>query len=155
MESLFWVTHCSPHAEHNSFDDKPWILKLVDFTKKVLAQDRVRLIGICFGHQIIGRALGVKVDRSTTGWEVSVLPFTLTEKGKELFKKDTIVSSPPCGGVAGKGDDCRTGEGYARVAGLARCKMYARPSLRVAAAHVCGVETGPPLQPLAEKPRYS
>ncbi|KAH7043224.1 class I glutamine amidotransferase-like protein [Macrophomina phaseolina] len=77
-------------SKHNSFDDKPWILKLVDFTKKVLAQDRVRLIGICFGHQIIGRALGVKVARSDAGWETSVLPFTLTEKGKELFKKDTI-----------------------------------------------------------------
>ncbi|KAL0256348.1 hypothetical protein SLS55_008742 [Diplodia seriata] len=77
-------------SKHNSFDDKPWILKLVDFTKKVLAQGRVRLIGVCFGHQIIGRALGVKVDRSTAGWEVSVLPFALTEKGKELFKKDTI-----------------------------------------------------------------
>lgn len=92
---LLLVTHCSLHAEHNSFDDKPWILKLVDFTKKVLAQDRVRLIGICFGHQIIGRALGVKVARSDAGWETSVLPFTLTEKGKELFKKDTIVSDHP------------------------------------------------------------
>ncbi|KAF2188203.1 class I glutamine amidotransferase-like protein [Zopfia rhizophila CBS 207.26] len=77
-------------SRHNSFDDTPWILKLVEFTKKLLQQDRVRIIGVCFGHQILGRAAGVKVGRSEGGWEVSVLPVELTEKGKELFKQDTI-----------------------------------------------------------------
>jgi GMP synthase-like glutamine amidotransferase len=77
---------------HNSFDDEIWILKLVEFTKKVLAQDRVRLIGVCFGHQIIGRALGEKVGRSAAGWEVSVTPMELTAKGKELFGVQELVS---------------------------------------------------------------
>ncbi|KAF2083702.1 class I glutamine amidotransferase-like protein [Saccharata proteae CBS 121410] len=77
-------------SKHNSFDDKPWILKLVEFTKQVLAQRRARVIGICFGHQIIGRALGVKVDRSDEGWETSVLPMQLTEKGRQLFGQESI-----------------------------------------------------------------
>ncbi|KAI7196624.1 class I glutamine amidotransferase-like protein [Hortaea werneckii] len=72
-------------SKFNSFDNDPWILKLVEFTKKVLAQNRVRLIGVCFGHQIIGRALDVKVGRSNDGWEVAVVPVDLTEKGKQLF----------------------------------------------------------------------
>lgn len=66
-------------------------MKLVDFTKKVLQQDRVRLIGVCFGHQIIGRAMDVKVDRSDKGWEVSVVPVVLTEKGKALFGIEHMV----------------------------------------------------------------
>ncbi|KAF2121395.1 nucleoside phosphatase family-domain-containing protein [Lophiotrema nucula] len=78
-------------SRFNSFDSDPWILKLVDFTKKLLEQDRVRIIGVCFGHQIIGRAAGVEVGRSEGGWEVSVLPVELTEKGKELFKQDTLA----------------------------------------------------------------
>jgi GMP synthase-like glutamine amidotransferase len=78
-------------AEHNSFDNDPWILKLVNFVREVLEQNRVRLIGVCFGHQIIGRALGAKVGRSDDGWEISVLPVQLTEKGKELFKQDSLV----------------------------------------------------------------
>ncbi|KAF2873327.1 class I glutamine amidotransferase-like protein [Massariosphaeria phaeospora] len=77
-------------SRHDSFDDSPWILKLVEFTKKVLEQDRVRIIGVCFGHQIIGRAAGVKVGRSDGGWEISVLPVELTKKGKELFKQDKL-----------------------------------------------------------------
>jgi GMP synthase-like glutamine amidotransferase len=57
----------------------------VEFVQKVLAQDRVRIIGICFGHQILGRALGAKVGKSDEGLEVSVSNVDLTEKGKELF----------------------------------------------------------------------
>lgn len=51
------------------------------------------MVGVCFGHQIIGRAAGVKVGRSDGGWEVSVLPVELTAKGKEIFKQDTLVRS--------------------------------------------------------------
>ncbi|KAI9667722.1 MAG: hypothetical protein M1821_000539 [Bathelium mastoideum] len=73
----------------NAFDNPPWNVKLIEFTRKVLEeQDRVRVIGVCYGHQIMGRALGMKVDRSYAGWEISVMPMELTEKGKELFKID-------------------------------------------------------------------
>lgn len=64
----------------------------MEFTKQVLEQTRVRLIGVCFGHQIIGRALEQKVGRSERGWEVSVTPMELTAKGKELFGVQELVS---------------------------------------------------------------
>lgn len=68
-------------------------MRLVDFVKEVLAESRVRVIGVCYGHQIAGRALGAKVATSEGGaWEVSVCQVNLTGKGKELFGgKDTIV----------------------------------------------------------------
>jgi GMP synthase-like glutamine amidotransferase len=78
-------------SRHTSFDDDPWILKLVDFVKEILAQDRVRIIGVCFGHQVVGRAMGMKVGRSDKGWEVSVTDVDLTEKGKEIFGKKDLV----------------------------------------------------------------
>ena len=79
-------------SRHNSFDDSPWILKLVDFTKKALAQERVRIIGVCFGHQIVGRAMGAKLGRNPDGWEAAVYDMSLTAKGKEVFEKDMLVS---------------------------------------------------------------
>lgn len=80
--------------EHNSFEDVPWITRLVEFTQQVLAQDRVRIVGVCFGHQIVGRALGVKVGRSDQGWEVAVWDIDLTEEGKEVFGLEKLVRVP-------------------------------------------------------------
>ncbi len=80
-------------SRHNSYDNDPWILKLVDFTRVVLDQRRVRAIGVCFGHQIIGRALGVKVNKSDKGWEASVTALDLTKRGQEIFGTTALVSS--------------------------------------------------------------
>jgi GMP synthase-like glutamine amidotransferase len=80
---------------YNSFDDSPWIKTLVEYTAKVLAQDRVRIIGVCFGHQIVGRAMGVKVGRNPDGWESAVHDVQLTAKGKEIFQKDSLVRFCP------------------------------------------------------------
>ncbi|ERF68940.1 hypothetical protein EPUS_08174 [Endocarpon pusillum Z07020] len=77
-------------SRYNSFEDAPWIKKLVDFTAEILKQDRIRLIGVCFGHQIIGRAMGVKVGRNEAGWEAAVDDFDLSERGKQLFGKEKL-----------------------------------------------------------------
>lgn len=71
-----------------------WIVKLVDFTKRMLQnQSRVRIMAVCFGHQIVGRAYGVMPERNDSGWEVSVTPVALTERGKQVFGQDSLVCS--------------------------------------------------------------
>ncbi|KAL9091179.1 MAG: hypothetical protein Q9159_001596 [Coniocarpon cinnabarinum] len=78
-------------SKHNSFDNDEWILKLVTFTEQLLKQNRVRVIGVCYGHQIVGRALQAPVGRSDKGWETSVALVKLTEKGQDLFGKDIMM----------------------------------------------------------------
>lgn len=85
-----WLIVCTGH---DSFADAPWILKLVEYTKRCVEEKRIRLIGVCFGHQIIARAMGVKVGRNPDGWEAAVNEVQLSEKGKELFGLDTLVRS--------------------------------------------------------------
>ncbi|KAK4096535.1 class I glutamine amidotransferase-like protein [Parathielavia hyrcaniae] len=72
-------------SKYNAFDDDEWITTLVEFVRKALLHDRVKIVGICFGHQIVARALGALVSRSDHGWEVSVTETRLTEKGRKLF----------------------------------------------------------------------
>lgn len=69
----------------------------------MLAQGQTRVIGVCYGHQIVGRALGAKVARSDGGaWEVSVCQVNLTEKGKELFGgKNAIVGKTSLRHISG------------------------------------------------------
>lgn len=77
-------------SKHNSFDNDPWIVKLVDFVKTCF-ENKKRVIGVCFGHQIVGRALGVKVARSDKGWEASVTAIDLTKRGQEIFGRPSIA----------------------------------------------------------------
>ncbi|KAI9893166.1 MAG: hypothetical protein M1814_000714 [Vezdaea aestivalis] len=77
-------------SRKNAFDSDPWIEELVAWTADVLLkQDRVRVIGVCFGHQIVGRALGAKVVRNDK-WELAVCKMSLTSKGKEVFKRNEL-----------------------------------------------------------------
>jgi GMP synthase-like glutamine amidotransferase len=80
-------------SKYNAFDDDDWIITLVEYVRKALLHERVRVVGICFGHQIVARAMGTLVARSDQGWEVSVTETRLTEKGREVFGgRETLVS---------------------------------------------------------------
>ncbi|KAK7416923.1 hypothetical protein QQZ08_011813 [Neonectria magnoliae] len=77
-------------SRHTAFDDDAWILKLVDFTRRAIDSGRVRVVGVCFGHQIVGRAAGARLGKSDRGWEVAVTDVDLTAKGKEIFGLDKM-----------------------------------------------------------------
>lgn len=79
-------------TEHDAWSDAPWILSLTDQIQQALTH-KVPVVGICFGHQILARALGAKVGRGDS-WEISVGNVDLTESGKALFGKDTLVRIP-------------------------------------------------------------
>lgn len=77
--------------EHDAFADDTWILSLTEYVKGLVLSHKKPVVGVCFGHQILARALGARVGRGE-GWEVSVDEITLTEEGKKVFGKDTLVS---------------------------------------------------------------
>ena len=52
---------------HATLQDALWTITLLDIPAKILEQERIRMIGICFGHQIVERAMGVKVGRNDDG----------------------------------------------------------------------------------------
>ena len=78
--------------EYDAYANIPWIHSLVAYTSNALKDPRIKIIGVCFGHQIIGRALGVKVRVNNLGWELGIVSIDLSPTGKALFDKDTLVS---------------------------------------------------------------
>lgn len=48
-------------------DSLPWVAQLLAFIREVHAA-RQPLIGLCFGHQAVARALGGQVARNAAGW---------------------------------------------------------------------------------------
>ncbi|KAK9234633.1 class I glutamine amidotransferase-like protein [Lipomyces kononenkoae] len=74
-----------------AFENDPWILKLVEYVKRVHDSSSARMVGICFGHQIISRALGGIVEENSKGWEVSVTKMQLDNDGAaKLFPEAAV-----------------------------------------------------------------
>lgn len=53
------------------YDDEPWIHRLSEFVVQ-LHETRTRLVGICFGHQMVAHALGGKTQPAEVGWCVGI-----------------------------------------------------------------------------------
>ncbi|KAL9607919.1 MAG: hypothetical protein Q9167_007215 [Letrouitia subvulpina] len=79
----------------SAYDDVDWINKLVKYIKVIIAQDRVKLVGLCFSHQVIGRALGATAAINSLGYELSVCNVVLSPLGARIFGK-TLGMSPVC-----------------------------------------------------------
>ncbi|MCI4662553.1 MAG: gamma-glutamyl-gamma-aminobutyrate hydrolase family protein [Neomegalonema sp.] len=58
-------------SRHGVYDDLPWMSGLKHLIRAAYA-NRVPLVGVCFGHQIIADALGGRVERFSGGWNCGV-----------------------------------------------------------------------------------
>ena len=58
-------------SRHAAYEQLGWIERLAQFIREVEAVHQP-LVGICFGHQLIARALGGTVVKAPQGWGVGV-----------------------------------------------------------------------------------
>ena len=63
-------------SKHSVYEDIPWIHQLNDFVNDINASGK-KYLGLCFGHQMMGQALGGKVKKAEGGWSVGVHEFEL------------------------------------------------------------------------------
>jgi GMP synthase-like glutamine amidotransferase len=68
LQRAAWVVSGS---RFSVYDDEPWIADVLDFVKAAHGA-QVPLVGVCFGHQAVARALGGEVVRAEQGWGVGV-----------------------------------------------------------------------------------
>ena len=58
-------------SKKSVYDDEPWIHRLHDYVVS-LHNAKAKLVGICFGHQMVALALGGNTEASVKGWGVGV-----------------------------------------------------------------------------------
>ncbi len=86
------------------YDDLPWIAPLKDFIRSV--HGRAKLVGLCFGHQVMAEALGGRVEKSHKGWGLGLHRYDVTGSEPWMDREPTLavaashqdqVVAPPAG----------------------------------------------------------
>jgi len=109
----FYITTGS---KSSVYDDDPWIKQLIDFIQRLDTAGK-KLIGICFGHQLIAAACQEMVAKSDRGWGVGVstnrviaTPGWMSEKVDELHiivsHQDQVLTLPSQATVIAQSDFC-------------------------------------------------
>lgn len=106
-------------SSHSAYEDLYWINTMKQLIRDIYDQDRY-FIGFCFGHQLIGEALGGKVEKSPNGWCIGVHEFDVPEQ-KEWMQppqqsvnllmmcQDQIIQLPKNATVLAGNKKCPTG----------------------------------------------
>jgi GMP synthase (glutamine-hydrolysing) len=76
-------------SPRDAWSDEPETLAHLDCVTRWMDQGKP-ILGVCHGHQVMGRAAGAKVAPSPAGWELGNTAVKLTEAGEAspLFRAD-------------------------------------------------------------------
>lgn len=130
------------------YDDETWIRHLEAFVRRLYREKR-KLVGICFGQQVMAQALGGRVTQSDQGWGVGVKTADVVRRrpwmnpAADSFRllvshQDQIVELPAGGEVLAENAHCsismfQAGESFLGIQGhpdftkeYARALMYMR-----------------------------
>lgn len=79
-----------------AYDDLPWIHRLASFIRDCFAA-RVPMVGICFGHQLMARAMGGKVEKFAGGWCIGATDYDFHGHRMTLnaWHQDQVTMRPP------------------------------------------------------------
>lgn len=95
-------------SKHGAYEDLPFIEPLETFIRKAYAE-RVPLVGICFGHQVMAQAFGGKVARYDGGWAIGPKDYAFGDQTLTLnaWHQDQVIGKPPGADVIASNDFCQ------------------------------------------------
>ncbi|PYF09186.1 GMP synthase-like glutamine amidotransferase [Rhodobacter viridis] len=132
-------------SRHGAYESHPFIQPLEAFIREAIAE-KVPMVGICFGHQIIAQAMGGKVERFPGGWAVGpqVYDFGGDPVTLNAWHRDQVTVRPEAAEVIACNEFC---ENAALVYGETALTIQAHPEFRDAFVEGLMATRGPGLVP--------
>jgi len=97
-------------SKFGAYEDLPWIPPLETFIRTAYAAD-IPLVGVCFGHQILAKALGGTVEKYSDGWSVGRVEYNLEGHSDPVplyaWHQDQVVALPADAQVVGSTNFCQ------------------------------------------------
>ncbi len=82
-------------SRYGVYEDLPWIKSLQRFIVDCW-DENVRVVGICFGHQLIAHTLGGRAEKAESGWGFGIQTAKITDR--KSWMNDSAASSEPLDG---------------------------------------------------------
>ena len=89
----------------DSFSDEPWVRELRARVDELLRRKK-KLVGICFGHQLIALCLGAQVGRAPQGWGMGRMTYDWC--GPAPLRPDGAATAPTLSLLASHQDQVLT-----------------------------------------------
>lgn len=70
------------------YEDLPWIELLKAFLRE--AKGKAKLVGVCFGHQVMAEAFGGRVTKSERGWGVGLQTYEVRERAPWMDEAEAV-----------------------------------------------------------------
>lgn len=97
-------------SAHGVYEPLPWITKLEHFLHDAYFQD-IPIVGICFGHQILAKALGGEVEKFNEGWAIGNQTYEMLKDQEPnniiAWHQDQVTVLPPNSKAIGNSDFCK------------------------------------------------
>ncbi|GLT97607.1 hypothetical protein SLE2022_151630 [Rubroshorea leprosula] len=81
-------------SPYDAYGNDYWILKLCLLLQTLDAMEK-KVLGICFGHQVLCRALGGKVGKAFTGWDIGLRRVKIVKDLSRCSFIDELGEIPP------------------------------------------------------------
>jgi GMP synthase-like glutamine amidotransferase len=80
-----------PGSRAGAYDDTYWVKELIGFIRKLYAGN-AKILGICFGHQVIAQALGGRVEKSPKGWGTGIRTSRIIDSKASAYFPEMTMS---------------------------------------------------------------